>query len=168
MSLNNLPRAVVSTGMRESNPEKFSGFTLIELITVVAIVGVLSAIAIPLYAEYIEKARIVRAISEIITISRSITAYSLDNSKYPQSLDEVGWGVFKDPWGAPYQYLNIQTMGKKGKPRTDRFIHPINSDYDLYSMGKDGQSQAPLTAHASKDDVIRANDGAYIGLASGF
>jgi general secretion pathway protein G len=47
-------------------------------------------------------------------------------------------------------------------------VVPINSDYDLYSMGKDGESVPPLTARASRDDVIRANDGAYIGLASEF
>ena len=43
---------------------------------------------------------------------------------------------------------------------------PLNSTYDLYSMGKDGQSQSPLTAKASLDDVIRANDGGFIGLAA--
>jgi len=168
MSMNNLPRDVVCAGTRESKPGKLSGFTLIELITVVAIVGVLSAIAIPFYGEYIEKARIVRAVSDIINISKLITAYNIVNNRYPESLNEAGCGAYKDPWGNPYQYLNIQTMGKKGKPRKDRFIHPINSDYDLYSMGKDGASQPPLTAHASKDDIIRANDGAYIGLASEF
>jgi general secretion pathway protein G len=47
-------------------------------------------------------------------------------------------------------------------------LHPINSDYDLYSIGKDGESVAPLTAKKSWDDVIRAADGAYIGLAKGF
>ena len=168
MSINNLPRDVVCAGMRTSKPERFSGLTLIELIVTVAIVGILSSMAIPMYAQYIEKARIIRAVSDITNISKSIQVYNLDNNMYPQSLAEVGSGAFKDPWGTQYQYLNIQTMGKFGKPRKDRFIHPINSDYDLYSMGKDGKSQPALTAHASKDDVIRANDGAYIGLVSKF
>ena len=52
--------------------------------------------------------------------------------------------------------------------RKDRFLVPINSDFDLYSMGKDRISQIPLTAKASRDDIIRANDGAYIGLAYAF
>ncbi len=56
----------------------------------------------------------------------------------------------------------------KGKPRKDRFLHPINSDYDLYSMGKDGESVEPLTAKKSHDDVIRANDGSFVGLAVEF
>ena len=164
---------MVCSGMRKSKPGKFLGFTLIELLVIVSIIAILSAIALPLYAEYIDKAMIVRAVADIVNISKSITSYNIDNSTYPLALDEVGYGTFKDPWGAPYQYLNIQAPTKHGhgpqpKPRKDRFVHPINSDYDLYSMGKDGKSQDALTAHASKDDVIRANDGAYIGLASQF
>ena len=45
---------------------------------------------------------------------------------------------------------------------------PLNSTYDLYSKGKDGASAGPLTAQSSGDDIIRANDGGYIGLASGY
>jgi general secretion pathway protein G len=44
----------------------------------------------------------------------------------------------------------------------------LNSTYDLYSKRKDGQSSSPLTAKASRDDIIRANDGGYIGLASAY
>ncbi len=53
-------------------------------------------------------------------------------------------------------------------PRKDRFLVPINSDYDLYSKGKDGESKAPLSPKVSHDDIIRANDGAFVGLASEF
>ena len=55
-----------------------------------------------------------------------------------------------------------------GQARKDRFLVPINSDYDLYSMGPDGGSVPPLTAALSRDDIIRANNGDYFGLASGF
>lgn len=144
------------------------GFTLIELIITVAIAGILSSMAIPLYKDYIEKARIVRTVSEIITISKSIAVYNIDNNRFPETLDEVGQRSLLDTWGAPYQYLNIQTMGRRGRPRKDKFVHPINSNFDLYSMGKDGMSRPALTAKASKDDVIWANDGAYVGIASAF
>ena len=50
--------------------------------------------------------------------------------------------------------------------RRDRFLVPINSTYDLYSLGKDGDSKAPLSTKVSQDDVIRANDGGFIGLAA--
>ena len=52
--------------------------------------------------------------------------------------------------------------------RKDKYLVPINSDFDLYSMGKDGQSAAALTAKISKDDIVRANDGQYIGLAEAY
>jgi general secretion pathway protein G len=52
--------------------------------------------------------------------------------------------------------------------RKDRFLVPINSDFDLYSMGPDGRTQATLNAPVSRDDVIRAANGAYYGLAEKF
>jgi len=65
-----------------------------------------------------------------------------------------------DP-GEPPPSPNVTALARK-----DRFLVPLNSDYDLYSEGKDGESMAPLSAPQSQDDVVRANDGAYIGLAS--
>jgi general secretion pathway protein G len=53
----------------------------------------------------------------------------------------------------------------KGDLRKDRFLVPLNSDYDLYSMVKDGASKGPLTAAESRDDILRANNGAFIGVA---
>jgi general secretion pathway protein G len=76
----------------------------------------------------------------------------------------------KDPWGNPYQYLKIYGLEKKsaGKARKDHFMVPIDTDFDLYSMGPDGASASPLTAKSSRDDIIRANDGGYVGTAEGF
>jgi general secretion pathway protein G len=59
-------------------------------------------------------------------------------------------------------------MKGNGKARKDKFLVPINSDYDLYSDGQDGQSASPLTAKASQDDIVRAANGRYVGLASQF
>jgi general secretion pathway protein G len=59
-------------------------------------------------------------------------------------------------------------MKGNGQARKDRFLVPLNDDYDLYSMGKDGTSSPPLTAKVSQDDIIRANNGSYVGLASLF
>lgn len=55
-----------------------------------------------------------------------------------------------------------------GQVRKDRNLVPINSNFDLYSMGQDGQSRPPLTARVSRDDIIYANDGAFIGLAEDY
>lgn len=58
--------------------------------------------------------------------------------------------------------------GGIGGARKDRFLVPINSDFDIYSMGRDGQTVAPLTAPKSHDDIIRASDGGFYGLAAYF
>ncbi len=146
------------------------GFTLVEMIVVVAIIAILAAIAIPSYAAYIRKARIDRCIAEIMMMQQGIVTYTTDNGRQPDSLNDIGQGNVKDPWGSPYQYLNIADGGMKGngKLRKDRFVNPLNSDYDLYSMGEDGNSKLPLTAKESQDDIIRANNGGFIGLASDF
>ena len=88
----------------------------------------------------------------------------------PADLAEIGRSALEDSWGNPYQYLNFAAAGVngKGKVRKDRNLVPLNSTYDLYSNGKDGKSQPPLTAKASQDDVVRANDGSYVGLASAY
>ena len=75
-------------------------------------------------------------------------------------------GTLRDPWGKPYQYLVVAKAKGKGKLRKDRFLVPISSDFDLYSMGPDGKSVPPLTAKVSQDDISRANEGGYVGLAS--
>jgi general secretion pathway protein G len=145
-----------------------SGFTLIELMVVVAIISTLSAIAIPAYSRYVEKAKITKAIAEIKILSQEISAFAADGGPLPNTLNDIGRAGLLDPWGNPYQYLNYATVHGNGPIRKDRSLHPLNSDYDLYSMGKDGKSQPPITAHNSQDDVIRASDGRFIGLASNY
>jgi general secretion pathway protein G len=146
---------------------KSFGFTLVELLIAVAIIGILAGMAVPLYVGYAENARIQSAIADIRSISLVIEEYRTDLDSLPATLADINYATFLDPWGNPYQYLRIPVNGN-GQCRKDRFIVPINTDYDLYSMGKDGQSAPPLTAQTSRDDIIRANDGAYIGPAVGF
>ena len=145
----------------------FCGFTLIELIVILAIVGILSGVAVPAYQKYIDKARMIKATMDIQILEKEILVYIKANRRLPDSLDDTNRGDFEDPWGNPYQYLNIETA-KRGEMRKDRMTVPINSDFDLYSKGEDGESQPPLTAKASHDDIIRASNGAYIGIASAY
>ena len=140
------------------------------MIVVVTITGILAAVAIPTYTGYIEKARQTKAIAELRLLETEILAFYAVNERLPLTLDEIGRENMKDPWGNPYVFLNFETIkGQgKGKMRKDRFLVPINTDYDLCSMGPDGKTVPPLTAKASRDDIIRANNGAYIGRATEF
>ena len=145
--------------------EHGGGFSLIELLTVIAILATLSSIAVPAYSTYAEKARITTCIAEIRMLEKSIIAFVDENGNLPNTLNNIGLGHVLDPWGNPYQYAVVGSV-PKGHLRKDHFLVPLNSDFDLYSMGKDGKSKPPLTAHHSHDDIIRANDGGYVGLAS--
>jgi general secretion pathway protein G len=143
------------------------GFTIVELMLVLLIMAILAAVAIPSYSRYIEKARNNDVVADIRSLERDIAIFKGISGDYPQSLSAIGMGTALDRWGNPYQYHRI-TGPKDNDARKDRFLHPINTDYDLYSMGPDGKSTKPLTAKISQDDIIRANDGQFVGLASDY
>jgi general secretion pathway protein G len=143
------------------------GFTLLELMTVVAIIGVVAGIAIPNYLAYRDKTTMAKVMSDINNIEAALTEYMQQSTVFPLTLADVGLSRLIDPWGNPYEYWPI-TGDKQQQVRKDRNLHPINTDFDLYSKGKDGNTALPLTAKASQDDIIRANNGSYIGLASNY
>jgi general secretion pathway protein G len=90
-----------------------------------------------------------------------------DERRLPNNLVEIGRATLLDPWGRPYECLNF-SLGTLGQQRKDLALVPNNTDFDLYSKGKDGASQPPLTASVSRDDIVRANDGQVIDLASNY
>lgn len=154
--------------MQRTRRSKAQGFTVVELLIVMAIILTIAAIAVPNLMAAMDSARVARAVGDINTIEEEITLYEVINGVLPDDLSQVGYGNYLDPWHNPYQYLNHSTMKGNGQARKDRFLVPLNSDYDLYSAGKDGQTVPPLTAQKSQDDVVRASDGNYVGLASQF
>jgi general secretion pathway protein G len=120
------------------------GFTLIEIMVVIVILGVLAALVVPRVLERPDEARAVAAKSDIASIVAALKLYRLDNQRYPSS--EQGLNALiakpeappvppnwkpggyleklpKDPWGTPYQYLN---PGLKG-------------EIDVFSFGADHQ-----------------------------
>lgn len=120
------------------------GFTLIEIMVVVVIMGILAALVVPKLMGRTDDARIIAAKQDIATIMQGLKLYRLDNHRYPtteQGLQALitkptsgpaadGWKtggyldkVPKDPWGNPYHYLS---PGVKG-------------DVDVFSFGADGQ-----------------------------
>jgi general secretion pathway protein G len=144
------------------------GFTLIELLIAVGIFGVLVSLASAKYSDYRERIRVNQAETDIAALSVTISQYILENRSPPDSLVDVRAGGKLDPWGRPYQYLDLTSIKGKGKARKDKKLNPLNTDFDLYSMGKDGASQTSLMANTSRDDIIRARDGRFIGLAQDF
>lgn len=147
--------------------ELYLGFTLIEMLVALALVGTIAGIGVPAYYKYVDRTDIVEATVDVRTIEQIIARYEARNEELPDSLADAKADGFIDPWGNPYQYLRIEGAGLKGKGalRKDKKLNPINSDYDLYSMGKDSDSKKPLTAPASHDDIVRAANGAFVGLA---
>ena len=143
------------------------GFTVIELLGVMTVIGILATLGLPRLRQVVEQARVARAIGDIRGIQADLMALEAGNQPLPASLAAIGHAGTLDPWGRPYQY-NRFPVGGHGVPpgaRRDRFLVPINSTFDLYSLGKDGASVAPLTANPSRDDIVRANDGGFIGRA---
>lgn len=128
-----------------SNRTRSAGFTLIEIMVVVVILGILGAMIVPKIMDQPDKARVAKARQDIQSLETALSLYKLDNFAYPstqQGLQALvarpagdppapNWkaGGYiqklpKDPWGHPYQYLNPGTHGDA---------------YDLFSLGADGQ-----------------------------
>ncbi len=144
------------------------GFTVVEVMIAALIIGAMSVWAVPAYLQTLQRLKIDNAILEIDLIQAQVNRFFDENGGFPESLAELETPVPPDPWGKEYQYLTPKSPGWKGKFRKDRFLVPLNSDFDLYSSGPDGESRPPLRPKVSWDDIIRANNGGYIGIASNF
>ena len=134
---------------------------------VATILGILASLILPQIQRIRERSQVAAAVGTVDAIGWDIIDYELENGTLPNSLAAVGRGGTLDPWGNPYQYLRIRgSSASRGAMRKDRFLVPINSDFDLYSMGADEKSSSALTAKVSHDDIVRANDGGFVGLGS--
>ena len=149
---------------------KNRGFSLVDLLVAIVILALLAAVAIPSYRQFVVRAKNARAIGEIGSISIEIDRFRLkNNGQLPAGLAVLPMEIPLDPWGMPYQYLKIEGLGPGvGGLRKDSFMNPLNSDYDLYSSGEDKESRDPLSNALSRDDIVRANNGAYIGLGEDY
>jgi len=143
------------------------GFTLLELLIGVGILALIVVVAVPSYQDFQLKAKIAQSIGDVQKISAKIDEFYVDNKRYPNNLAEVALDNLKDPWGNGYRYLNIALAGNN-EPRQDRNLKPVNTDYDLYSMGPNGETHRVFTSNKGRDDIVRANNGDYIGTAGDY
>jgi general secretion pathway protein G len=143
------------------------GLTVIELLIVVMILATLASLGAPLYANTLNNARITKAVADIRILEKEILVFQLFSGTFPDNLNAINRGNLRDPYGNPYRYLRVQGAGK-GQLRMDKNLVPVNSDFDLYSMGRDGKTVPPFTAQQSWDDIVRAASGGFVGLASDF
>lgn len=122
--------------------QRLNGFTLIEIMVVLVIMGVLAALVVPNLMDRPDQARVTAASNDVGSIMQALKLYRLDNGTYPaaqqglQALVEKpsagkepkNWRNYleklpNDPWGNPYQYLNPGTYG----------------EVDVFSLGADGE-----------------------------
>ena len=156
---------------RWRRPRRVTGtesFTLVELIIIIAMIGILSGIAVPLYADFVHRAKVERAKWEIRQFESVINIYYYKYGRYPSSLGDVAYGIPLDPWGNAYLYVSSDVPNWSSLARFDRNIRPLNSDYDLCSMGADGLTARNLAASKSLDDVIRAGNGSFVGMGADY
>jgi len=113
---------------------KQKGFTLIEIIVVMVIVGILGVTVVPQLMGKVDQARITKAKNDIVELESALMMYRLDKSKFPdtdEGLNALKGNYIKklqkDPWNRDYIYISPGTHGENG-----------NSDFDLYSYGADG------------------------------
>ena len=143
-----------------------AGFTIVELVGILTVIGILTSLGITSLRGAMVRGQNAQAIAEVLELDLQIREFQSTYDSLPVSLAGIDRAGIKDPWGRPYEYARISDL--KGFARKDRFLVPLNSDFDLYSQGADGQSDPPLTAGVSQDDIIRANNGGFVGLGADY
>ena len=142
------------------------GLGHLELLIALVIGCLVFTLAVPACNGFVNGAKVARAVGEIAALEVELERFRLrNNDRIPANLAELPVNVPSDPWGRDYQFVNFVAAGPaQSRFRKDGHLNTLNSDYDLYSMGADGDSRGPLSARASRDDIVRANNGAFIGL----
>ena len=141
--LANQQSANQQSARRNPHSRFVGGFTLIEIMVVIVIIGVLAALVAPRVLSRTDEARVTAARQDVSSVMAALKLYRLDNQRYPSTeqglqalvskstIDPIpnNWKQYLDklpvdPWGKPYQFLNPGLRG----------------EIDVFSFGADGQS----------------------------
>lgn len=161
-------RFLRNIGMNAAKRKYSQAFTTIEMLIGITIMIFFFNTTISMGLKIADGIKSRTVIDDLIAIQSEIESYRITNN-YPDTLDDIYPTLQLDPWGTPYQYLRI-AGGKNnvtGKQRKYKNLK-INMDYDLYTMGPDGETASPLTAATSRDDILRGRNGRFIGYVTDF
>jgi general secretion pathway protein G len=142
------------------------GIAVARVLVVIAIVAIVSTVALPISRDHLDSTHVTQAIADIGAIEIAISRYQAQNrGELPGTLADLSLSAeqWRDPWGSAYQYRNLEVDTAPDQARTDYDRGTVNRDYDLYSMGKDGRSALTFGSPLARDDVVRGLSGSYYG-----
>ncbi len=142
---------------RHERRRPMRGFTMIELLLVLVILGVLAVMVVPRFAGRSEQARVTAAKNDLARLVVALDSFEIDNGRYPDSSEGLA-ALVRRPnnvtnWTGPY-LQNVQSEPKDPWGNPYRYVYPSRRNeggYDLYSIGPDGQE-------GTDDDIYPGQD----------